>query len=201
MSRLGRACRAWPCLLLGGCGVDLLVGGAETSAGGGSSSGSEPPGTTTMPPATDDAADTSTGNPTTTVGETTTGLDETTTGPQEGTSSTGPTTESSTGEISCEGLGFLDCNDVPFCLWYGDPELGECALSPCEQDPPHECFAIRTYELCVDAPSCAWAGTPEVGECAPIECVACEILELAQCMETPTCVWNEMEMFCDPAPM
>jgi hypothetical protein len=190
--------------LLGGCAVDLWVGDpAGTEGSEGTTSAASDGGTTIAPPSPDTGTSTTGPEPpsTTTDAGTTVALDE-------GTSSTGPIAEESTStgieagstttvEIPCPGLGMLDCNELGYCLWYGTAEMGECAPSPCE-DPRHDCWGLGLDD-CGSLFACAWVAVPEPGECAPIECVPCEILGGDQCMETPTCMWNEGEMFCLPA--
>ncbi len=180
-------------LLVSGCAVDLLVGG-EPSGTTGSQATEEGDSTTAPPGTTETVAESSTGidEPGTSTGivdpSTTTGEENTSTGEMaEGTT---------TGEVSCEGLPFGDCNEIPYCLWYGEPEAGECAFSPCEMKG-HECFELA-FEACVDALPCAWVGEPKMGECGPLECVPCEVLTIPECEETPTCFFDEMEMACLP---
>lgn len=196
-SRRGAWALVGPCAwLLGGCAIDLLVGEAPSGNEASTSSSTADP---TAAPSSTGSTMQETDAPATTESGTTTHDEGTSTGPiMEGTS-TGPTLEgtSTTGEIDCNGLGFADCTELPHCLWYGSPKVGECAPSPCE-DLRHECFSLP-YEDCQAAFPCAWVGEPEVGECGPIECVPCEVLGNDQCMETPTCVWDEGEMFCLPA--
>jgi hypothetical protein len=189
--------------LLGGCAVDLWVGDpADTETSEATTTASDG-GTTMTPPSTDTGTSTTGPVPDTTDAGTTVAVDEGTssTGPtlEEGTS-TGPTEEAgstTTTEIPCEGLGINDCNELEYCLWYGLPEEGECAPSPCA-NPKHDCFFFG-FEACEAAFACAWVGDPEMGECGPIECVPCEVLGGDQCMKTPTCTWDEGEMFCLPA--
>ena len=190
---------AW---LLGGCGVDLWVG-EPASTESSSTTTATSDGGTTLAPSSDTGTSTTTGpEPGTSDGGTTLAVDEgTSTGPiaEEGTS-TGPVAETGSttaAEIPCPGLGMLDCIEIPYCLWYGTPEAGECAPSPCE-NPRHDCWGLGLGD-CESFLACAWVGEPELGECAPIECVPCEILGVDQCLETPTCTWNEGEMFCLPA--
>lgn len=203
---------AWRCTwalpwLLGGCAVDLWVGDPAGTGASDSAMASSDGGTTSVPPSSDTGTSTTTGpepglTSTTTDGGTTDALDEGTssTGPvAEEDSSTGPVEEGTTTseELPCAGLGMLDCNELGYCLWYGGGEAGECAPNPCE-NPRHECWSLP-LEDCEAAFACAWVGDIETGECGPIECVPCEILGADQCMETPTCTWNEGEMFCLPA--
>lgn len=198
--RRGAWALAW---LLGGCAVDLWVGEPTQTEGSSGTTTASDGETTIAPPGTDTGTSTtSEPGPDTSEGGTTLAVDEgTSTGPlAEESTSTGPATEAgstTTAEISCAGLGMLDCIEVPYCLWYGAPEAGECALSPCE-NPEHDCWGIGLGD-CESLLACAWVGTPEMGECAPIECVPCEILGVDQCQETPTCTWNEGEMACLPA--
>ena len=174
-------------VLLGipGCGVDLLVGPPAAGTDDGGSTG-EPGTTTTIPEPATDGTTTSDDDGTSTGHEV-----GTTTEHGEGTTSegaTGPGEEGTTAaDIPCPGLGFADCNDLGYCLWYGPAEMGECALSPCE-DPEHDCWGLPMGD-CEGVLACAWTGDPELGECAPIECVSCEILGMEQCVETPTCEW------------
>lgn len=180
--------------LLGGCAVDLLVG---PSSGSDETTASSSTGDTTAAPPLTDGSTGTTAQPGTTDGTTVALDDGTSTGSTTEGSSTGPATEGTTAaEIPCPGLGFRDCNDLPYCLWYGTPKAGECALSPCE-NLRNECFALPFLD-CQEAFPCAWEGEPRLGDCAPIECVPCELLGLEQCVETPTCVWNELEVFCFP---
>jgi hypothetical protein len=194
-------CGAWVLpWLLGGCAVDLWVGDATQDAGGQASTTSETGGTTALPPTTNGPDPSSTSGLETAEG-TTLALEEgTSTGPlAEESSSTGPVAEESAatmGEIVCEGLGMLDCNELRYCLWYGTPKMGDCAPSPCE-NPRDDCWGLMV-EGCQDLFACAFVGDPETGECAPIECVPCEVLGADQCAKTPTCVWNRAEMFCVP---
>lgn len=179
-----------------GCAVDLLVGGAETSTGTGSETRAvAEEGMTTAPPVTTEGVgDSSSGSTRGTITSSSSG-EATSTGLEPGTTSTGAPAESSTGDLPCEGQNAAVCNELEYCLWYPDSE--ECLPSPCV-DPMHECLELM-FKPCVDAIICAWQEMPE--GCFPIECVPCELLELAQCMEVPTCVWDEMEMFCDMAPV
>ncbi|MCH9681685.1 MAG: hypothetical protein K0V04_09650 [Deltaproteobacteria bacterium] len=186
--------RLWLGVLLAGapsaCGVDLLVGGAET---GSSSSGTVPPPsddttTTAAPPPADSSGTTGT-NPTTTGASTTS---DSTTGPLQEDTSTGME-EGTTGPLSCDGLGFGDCNEISYCLWYGERANGECALSPCE-DKRNQCWGLLEQGPCVEELACAWSGDP--GECSPIECAPCEVLTELQCEETPTCFWQDLKEFC-----
>jgi len=186
-------------LLSSGCAVDLLVGGAmETGTTGTAATDDE--GTTA-----EAAADTSTGPAASSTGaeasDTSTGSHaDTTAGETAGpTTTTGATEESTTtGPLGCEGLGFADCNEVGHCLWYDDPELGECLLSPCEM-PLHQCWELP-FGDCNELLACAWVGEPDTGECGPIECVPCELLNPDQCEEAPTCAYDGMERVCLPAP-
>ena len=184
--------------LLGGCAVDLWVGdraGAESS-GGTTAAGEAEGSTTIVPPADDTSVSTTTGPGLEEEGSPTTGPVE-----EEGpSSSTGPVEEEgsmTSGELACEGLGMLDCNELEYCLWYGDGEGAGCLPSPCA-NPKHDCWAFG-LEACEAAFACAWVATEEPGECAPIECVPCELLTADQCAEAPTCTWDEGEVFCFPA--
>lgn len=190
---------AW---LLGGCAVDLWVGEPTSTTGDGTASTDE--GTSSDPLATDAGTSTTGSEPhATTDGETTVAPDDGTSSTgsivEEGTS-TGPVEEGTAttdAEMPCRGLGMEACNELEACLWYGTPKTGECAPSPCES-LEHECFRLPLGD-CEAAFACAWVGEGELGECAPIECAPCELLGLEQCSETPTCVWDEGEMFCFPA--
>jgi hypothetical protein len=204
-ARRGAWALSW--LVLGGCAVDLWVGD-PAGTGGSEATTAASDDTTTTPPSTETGTTTSGPEPgTTEAGTTEAG---TTVALDEGTSSTGPTVEEGTtsdpdaeggsttaAEIPCPGLGMLDCNELGYCLWYGTPKKGECAPNPCE-NPLHDCWSLG-FEECEAAFACAWVGEAELGECGPIECVPCEVLGLDQCTKTPTCTWNEGEMFCLPA--
>lgn len=201
MSRTPRAHRA-PALLIGwlvgGCAVDLWVGEpAGTTTG--STGATLDPSTTTPASAGSTGTTGAPGGGTSEAGTTTAADEGTTTGiVAEGTSSTGAAEGSTTVvEVHCEGLGMLDCNELGYCLWYGTPEVGECLLSPCE-DLLHDCWELPMRDCQALAP-CIWVTVTEPPACSPIECVPCELLELGQCTETPTCTWNEGEMACLPA--
>ncbi len=187
--------RSWMVVLVvgtWGCGVDLLVGGAETGPASSSTTGPPVAETTTTGPDAADSSGTTSVSPGTT-GTTTSG-GTTTTGPVDEVTSTGMG-DTTTGPISCDGLGFRDCIEISFCLWYGEPGNGECALSPCE-DKGNDCWALVEEGPCGEAPACAWFGKP--GECAPLECAPCEVLTELECNETPTCMWADIKEFCFP---
>lgn len=198
--------RSWAlaCLLGCGCAVDLLVEDGTGPAQASTSTASDDGTGTTLAPASSESTGTSAAEePATTDDATTLALDEGTSTTTESPTTEGttesPATEGTTtaGEIPCPGLGLLDCTELPYCLWYGTPRMGECALSPCE-NPRHDCFTLP-FEDCQAVFACAWVGEPGMGDCAPIECVPCELLGAEQCMETPTCEWSELEALCLPA--
>lgn len=191
-SRLAVVLAVAPAVVLGaGCGVNLLVGETEATVGDGTSTGELE--TTGAGPVSSTGHD-STGAH----GDgTSTGAEHTSTGQDvEGTTSTGEAAEGSTTsvEIPCSELGFNDCNELSYCLWYGLPEEGGCEPNPCE-NPMHDCWELPMGD-CEALLACAWVGEPETGECAPIECVPCEILSLDQCEETPTCEWLPVKEIC-----
>lgn len=194
--------RAWVLTgLLGcGCAVDLLVDDGTGPVQASSSSDGDT-GITPAPSSSEGTGTSAAEQPATTDDGTTVALDE---GTSTGTSTEGPATEgtategtTTAGEIPCPGLGYLDCSELPHCLWYGTPKMGECAPSPCE-NPRHDCWMLP-FEDCQATFPCAWVGKPRVGDCAPIECVPCELLGAEQCMEIPTCEWSELEELCLPA--
>jgi hypothetical protein len=93
-------------------------------------------------------------------------------------------------EAACNELGYDGCIVAPLCTWFGEPEAGECGITPCPE---------LGFEPCSVAPGCAWLGDMELGECVVPECPACGELEEAGCLELPEdCTWLDVAAVCVP---
>lgn len=91
-------------------------------------------------------------------------------------------------EIVCNDFGFEVCGEMPLCMWFGEPEMGECGLVPCNE---------LENEACLGAPHCEWIAE-EPGTCVAAECPGCWELGELDCMENVACTWLDLQESCVP---